>query len=208
MRKILFILVLLHYGCSNASHCGLQVGDLLFQSGNGSLSRAIKEVTKGADGRSFSHVGMVAADSGGRLWVVEAAGGGVQLTPVDSFTRRGAVAAAGRVKEAYKPLIPDAVAFAVRQTGTPYDSAYLYSNGMYYCSELIYDAFLYANCGTPFFSLEPMTFKVPATGEFSAGWTAHYEKLHIPVPEGEPGCNPGGLSRSEKIELWEFSADN
>jgi hypothetical protein len=206
MRYIFFILVLLHCGCSSTLSSGLQAGDLLFQSGSGGLSSAIREVTTGANGRGFSHVGMVAPDSSGRLWVVEAAGKGVQLTPIDSFMQRGGIAAVGRVKDAYRTLIPDAVAFAVRQAGTPYDSEYLYGNGKYYCSELVYDAFLFANGGAPFFALTPMTFKIPSTGEFSEGWVAHYKKLNMPVPEGEPGCNPGGLSRSEKIALRAFSA--
>jgi hypothetical protein len=207
MRYIFFIFVLLlHYGCRNASNLELQAGDLLFQSKSGGLSSAIKEVTKGANGHSFSHVGMVVPDSSGDLWVVEAAGKDVRLTPIDSFIQRGGIAAVGRVKDAHKALIPDAVAFAVRQVGTPYDSLYLYGNGMYYCSELVYDAFLFANNGAPFFALAPMTFKIPATGEFSEGWVAHYKKLNMPVPEGELGCNPGGLSRSEKIALRAFSA--
>lgn len=197
----LLSLVLLLYGCSSTPDYALQAGDLLFQDNSGGLSGAIKEVTKGANGRSFSHVGMVVPDSCGGLWVVEAAGRGVRLTPIDSFAARGAIAAVGRVKEEHRPLIPEAVAFALRQIGTPYDSFYLYDNGKYYCSELIYDAFLFANGGAPFFSLEPMTFKVAATGEFPEEWVEHYRRLNAPIPEGELGCNPSGLSRSEKIEL-------
>ncbi|MDR0566498.1 MAG: hypothetical protein LBG47_05625 [Prevotellaceae bacterium] len=203
MRNILFILALLHYGCRSASSLELQAGDLLFQSGSGGLSSAITEVTTGAGGRSFSHVGMVATYSSGGWWVVEAAGKGVRLTPIDSFVQRGGIAAVGRLKEEYRALIPEAVAFAVRQTGAPYDSEYRYGNGKYYCSELVYDAFLFANRGAPVFELAPMTFKTPATGELSEAWVAHYQKLGVPIPEGELGCNPGGLSRSEKIALRE-----
>ena len=46
-----------------------------------------------------------------------------------------------------------------------------------------------------------MTFKNPQTGEFLAGWVDHYKKLGIPVPEGEPGCNPNGMAASDKIEM-------
>ncbi|MDR0711480.1 MAG: hypothetical protein LBF67_03920 [Prevotellaceae bacterium] len=202
MRYIFVILALLHYRCSSAPSREVQAGDLLFQSNSGGLSDAIGEVTKSAKGYSFSHVGMAVPDSSGRLWVVEAAGKDVHLTSIDSFVRRGNVAMIGRVKEAYKSLIPAATAFALRQIGTPYDSSYLYGNGKYYCSELIYDAFLFANQGAPFFFLDSMTFKT-ATGELSEAWVAHYKKLNMPVPEGKPGCNPGGLSRSEKIEVGE-----
>jgi hypothetical protein len=204
MRRAFFILALLHCSCSSVPSREVQVGDLLFQTSSGGLSSAIGEVTKSVNGYSFTHVGMVVSDSSGCLWVVEAAGKDVHLTSIDSFIRRGNITMLGRVKEAYRALIPAAVAFALRQAGTPYDSAYLYGNGKYYCSELIYDAFLFANQGTPFFSLAPMTFKA-TTGELLEEWAAHYKKLNMPVPEGKPGCNPGGLSRSEKIEVGDLS---
>jgi hypothetical protein len=45
-----------------------------------------------------------------------------------------------------------------------------------------------------------MTFKDPETGKFLPGWIKHYQKLGIPVPEGEPGCNPNGLASSDKLK--------
>ena len=51
------------------------------------------------------------------------------------------------------------------------------------------------------FELNPMTFIDPATGEFDKTWIAHYRKLGIPIPEGEPGCNPNGLAASDKLEF-------
>ncbi|MDR2802579.1 MAG: hypothetical protein LBB31_05100 [Prevotellaceae bacterium] len=206
-KKNFFLLLLSLYflfSCGHGGDVALQAGDLLFQSGKNGLSGAIEAVTEGRDGYHFSHVGMLVPDSSGRLWVIEAIGNGVQLTPVDTFLQRGARVALGRVKDEYKPLLPAAMAFAVQQTGTPYDEEYLYGNGKYYCSELIYDAFLAANNHVPFFTLEPMTFKSPATGAFLEEWIQHYQKLNIPVPESELGCNPGGLSRSEKIEIKNF----
>lgn len=187
--------------CGDGGGDALQAGDLLFQSGKGGLSNAIEAVTEGAGGYNFSHVGMLVPDSSGCLRVIEAVSDGVQLTPVDTFLRRSARVALGRVKDGYKPLLPAAIAFALRQTGKPYDEEYIYGNGKYYCSELIYDAFLVANNHIPFFTLEPMTFKSPATGAFLEEWVQHYQQLNRPVPEGELGCNPGGLSRSGKIEI-------
>ena len=177
-----------------------QAGDLLFQSLDSEFGGAIEAVTESAGRYSFSHVGMLAPDSAGGLQVVEAIGCDVRLTPLDSFLRRSAVTVAARVKADYRRLTPAAIAFAVRQIGTPYDEAYLYDNGRYYCSELIYDAFLYANDGRPFFTLEPMTFKAPGVDSFPTVWVRHYEALGMPIPEGQPGCNPGGLSRSDKLE--------
>jgi hypothetical protein len=203
MRYILYIGLLLSCAaCRQEVERGeLQAGDLLFQSTRGDLGGAIEEVTQGVNGNNFSHVGMLVPDSSGGLQVIEAFGDRVQLTSLDSFLRRGTSTIAARVKDEYRPLLPAAIAFAIRQTGVPYDDAYLYDNGKYYCSELIYDAFLFANHGQPFFILEPMTFKSSAAGEFPEEWVIHYQALGIPIPEGEPGCNPGGLSRSDKITI-------
>jgi hypothetical protein len=75
------------------------------------------------------------------------------------------------------------------------------NNGAYYCSELLYDAFLDANGGRPVFELQAMTFRDPATGETSAVWAAYFAKRREPVPEGEPGLNPGGMSTSPVLTI-------
>jgi hypothetical protein len=46
-----------------------------------------------------------------------------------------------------------------------------------------------------------MTFKDPATKEMFPVWVEYYENLKMPIPEDELGCNPGGISRSEKLEV-------
>ena len=205
MRYFFLILSLCSlFACGRGGDVTLQAGDLLFQSGKDGLSNAIEAVTEGVRGYNFSHVGMLVPDSSGRLWVIEAVSEGVQLTPVDTFLQRGTKVALGRVKDEYRALLPAAMAFAIQQTGKSYDEEYIYDNGKYYCSELIYDAFLVTNNHIPFFTLEPMTFKSPATGAFLEEWVQHYQKLNRPVPEGEPGCNPGGLSQSGKIEIKIF----
>jgi hypothetical protein len=44
-----------------------------------------------------------------------------------------------------------------------------------------------------------MTFKKEGTDEILPYWIQYFEKLNTPVPEGMPGVNPTGLSRSEKL---------
>jgi len=83
----------------------------------------------------------------------------------------------------------------------PYDDEYVYNNGAYYCSELIYDAFMFANNGTPFFRLFPMTYKQPGTNDYFPAWVEYYKQICKPIPEGQPGCNPGGISVSDTIEI-------
>lgn len=180
----------------------LQTGDLIFQDLDcGEMCDAIEAVTQGYDGKHFSHMGLVKRN-GNQVMVIEAIGKGVQMIPLDSFSKRTQNKMyIGRVKKAYAAMVPKAVAFAVKQLGTPYDDAFIYNNGKYYCSELIYDAFRNANKGKPFFRLEPMTFKQPGSEAYFPVWIKYYRQLGAEIPEGKPGCNPGGLSRSEKITI-------
>jgi len=50
-----------------------------------------------------------------------------------------------------------------------------------------------------FFETPDMTFKKEGTDEILPYWLDYFEKRNLPVPEGKPGINPTGLSRSEKL---------
>lgn len=180
----------------------LKTGDLLFQNLDcGPLCDAIEEVTDGYLGNDFSHIGLVYI-KGDSTFVIEAIGADVHLTPLNSFASRyGNKVFAGRVKSPYEKIATQAVSTALTYIGTPYDDVFLYDNGKYYCSEMIYDAFKKANGGKPFFTLEPMTFRPPGKKEYYPVWISYYEKLNAPIPQGEPGINPGGISRSSKITI-------
>jgi len=180
----------------------LQDGDLIFQDMDcGPLCDAIEAVTEGYNGNDFSHMGMV-VHRNDSLYIIEAAGSAVRLTTLEKFSKNTSkLMPVARLKEQYRLLVPDAIHFAVKQLGVPYDDEYVYDNGSYYCSELIYDAFLFANAGKPFFELFPMTYKQPGTEEFFPAWTEYYAAIGKAIPEGLPGCNPGGISTSGKIEI-------
>lgn len=98
-------------------------------------------------------------------------------------------------------MIPDAIREAFTHVGKAYDHGYVLNNDTYYCSELIYEILLRANQGEAVFPLNEMTFRSPVTGEFTEGWIRHFEELGMPVPEEEPGINPGAMSRSEVIDM-------
>lgn len=108
---------------------------------------------------------------------------------------------AGRLKKPYRRRIPEALRVARGFKGLPYDSVFTIRNDAFYCSELVYEAFREANGGTPLFPLSPMTFNDPGTGQPFPAWTAYYQKLDVPIPEGAPGLNPGGISRSDVIQI-------
>lgn len=199
MRILLFLLFALS---AFAQQPELKDGDLLFQDMDcGPLCDAIEAVTEGYGSNDFSHMGMV-YHRNDTIYIIEAAGSAVRLTPLEKFrTYTNKPMLVGRLKTPHTELIPAAIAFSLKQVGVPYDDEYVYDNGSYYCSELIYDAFLFANGGRPFFTLYPMTYKQPGTDDFFPAWTEYYKKLGKRIPEGLPGCNPGGISVSEKIEI-------
>ncbi|WP_245895649.1 YiiX/YebB-like N1pC/P60 family cysteine hydrolase [Flavobacterium album] len=180
----------------------LKDGDLIFQDMDcGPLCDAIEAVTEGYKGKDFSHMGMVYFRNDS-LYIIEAAGSSVRLTTLKKFSQNTSKEMpVFRLKEKYRKLIPAAVAFSLQQIGVPYDEEYVYDNGAYYCSELIYDAFMFANGGKPFFQMTPMTYKQPGTNEFFRAWVEYYKSIGKPIPEGLPGCNPGGMSVSDKIEI-------
>lgn len=185
-------------------HVVLKDGDLIFQDLDcGPLCDAIEQVTVSARGRHFSHIGLVCRD-GDSVFVLEAIGKAVRITSLEQFTNRTTnPMLIGRVKSKYKGLVRPAITFARQQIGVPYDDAFIYDNGKYYCSELIYDAFRQANHGKDFFVLQPMTFRQPGSTAFFPAWISYYEKLGVAIPEAAPGINPGGISTSDKIDILE-----
>lgn len=200
IKYFLTVIVSIVLTISAQAQVKLNSGDLLFQNIDcGPLCDAIEQVTNGKDSLKFSHIGMVylKADS---VYVIEAIGKAVVLTPYVQFKSRTTNKLyLGRLKSVYQPLIDSAIYFALNKLGTPYDEAFLYNNKKYYCSELIYDAFKAANKNEAIFILEPMTFKLPNSNTYFKAWVDYYKKLGIEIPEGKPGINPAGISRSNKL---------
>lgn len=182
-----------------------QTGDLLFQDLDcGDLCDAIEAVTPALDKKHFSHMGLVYI-VGDSSYVIEAIGKDVHLTSLNNFLLRqtdingNPKVVVGRLKLAFQKLNSRALGFALKQIGKPYDSDFIYDNGKYYCSELIYDAYQEANNGLPFFNLYPMTFKDPATGKTFPAWKEYYKKIGKKIPEGKRGCNPGSIAISDNV---------
>ena len=186
----------------SAQNQKLENGDLLFININcGPMCDAINAVTEGFENNDFNHMGMVITENN-EYFVYEAIGKAVVKTPLKTFvsyTKEPIYI--GKLKDEYQYLIPDAIVFSEKQIGVPYDNDFIYNNEKYYCSELIYDAFLLANNNKPFFKLFPMTYKEPNSDNFFPIWIEHFDKQNIEIPEGKPGCNPGGMNLDEKIDI-------
>ena len=186
----------------------LQHGDLLFCVASASrdgIAEAIVSVTEGVDLQRVSHVAIVCKEADGNLYALEASGKhGVWLTPIDSFMVHCDHSADG------KPLVllgrlkdTSNVAASVQKAktyiGRPYDFQYLPSDSAIYCSELIHYSYFTAT-GEELFPQVPMSFH-DSSGLVTPFWKEYYKRWNMAVPEGLPGTNPGGISRSDKIEI-------
>lgn len=182
----------------------LKPGDLLFQDLDcGPLCDAIESVTEGYRGANFSHVAMVLANEEEGIKVFEAIGGKVRESKLADFLKRSQDAEGnpkvmvGRVKD--QSIRERAIDEIVKYEGKAYDDVFLIENDSYYCSELLY--FSYLENQEPIFKLYPMTFKKAGSDDFDPAWIEYYQKLGVDIPEGKPGLNPGGISRSPHVEM-------
>ena len=199
------VLFFLNYLVS--SPFNFQEGDLVFQDSDcGPFCVAIEKVTFGYKGARLSHVGII-TKMDNQTFVLEAIGKGVVLTPIDEFLNRSLdedgnpKVLVGRVNKEFEGLIPDAITHMKTKLGRPYDDVFDINNNAFYCSELLYEGFKAANNKEDFFKLFPMTFKDPDTNELFDIWVDYFKDLDIVIPEGEPGLNPGGISRSSYISI-------
>lgn len=206
--KILLLTILSFAMQPDTTVFELKNGDLIFQeSYSGEMSNAIKDVTSSINEYRFTHVGIVYIDANNSIYVIEATHPCVKVTPLKEYLypedRKGFYpkSVVARLKPKYQHLIPKALENAFTHIGKEYDDGFVLNNDKYYCSELIYDILLEANNGEPVFPLNIMTFKSPGSNEISKGWKKHFDELNLPVPEGEPGINPGAMSKSDVIDI-------
>lgn len=180
-------------------------GDLLFTQ-IGSDQNAISAVTEGYRGARVNHVGIALKNPRG-TFILEAFYPEVRVTHIDVFLRRSNDQAGnprfmvGRLLDNHHHLIKPAINFGLSKRDTPYDTLYLTDEGALYCSELLVDMFKAANNGTPFFPERPMSFRDKITGEILPAWVEYYAKFGMKVPEGEPGSNPGDISKDPSLRI-------
>ena len=217
MRKLYFIFFICFTSCNSSDNNDfqLQIGDILFQDLDSSpLCDAIEIVTTGYNNNNFSHIGII-VELGDpncinsnyiyedNIRVLEAIPNKVTTTRLDSFLNRSKDSnempkvIVGRLKKRYQYSILDAVNFLKSKIGVEYDHYFIKDNNMYYCSELIYEAFEKDSV----FRLYPMTFADPITNNTMNLWQEYYNELETKIPEGEPGINPGIMSISENIKI-------
>jgi len=178
----------------------LHQGDLVFcRVTSSALSQAIDKSTQTSTQTHFDHVGIVeiAADT---IWILHAAPQkGVCREPLASFMAGDSNhvdLTIYRLKIKNRQVVTSALILARKYLGLPYKYSYRLKDPGFYCSEFIYSVFKPDSV----FLLKPMSFKDSNSGAFLPTWVLHYQKLGIDIPEGELGCNPNGLTSSEKLE--------
>jgi hypothetical protein len=88
---------------------------------------------------------------------------------------------------------------ALQYVGRPYDDVFLYDNRAIYCSELVQFSYVDDN-GKRIFDAIPMSFH-DSEGHITAYWLDFYKKRGMEVPEGQPGTNPGEMSRRTDVRI-------
>ena len=200
MKKTLFLwlTLLLSAVCVSAQRLerialgSLCEGDLLFcaqKKGNN-----ITDVTQGVGGMKIDHVAIFHRQ-GGRTFALEAIHSGVGLTPTDSFMARREAVLAARLRDTLG--VARSVERALGFIGRPYDFNFMPDDSAFYCSELVQKCYRDSR-GELVFKPIPMSFH-DKSGRITPYWHDYYARQGLQVPEGEPGSNPGDLSRSAAI---------
>ena len=143
----------------------------------------------------------------GHADIIEAIGTKVQLTPLKTFLQRSIDTQGkprvmvGRLKMQYQKLIPNAVDAALSWQGLPYNASFTPDNHMrkFYCSQLVADAFQSSNHSVTFFKINRMNFE--KNGHILPAWKMYFKEIHQMAPQGQPGTNPGMMSRSDKLTI-------
>ena len=176
----------------------LREGDLLFCCSD--TANAITSVTTGQQDLPIDHVAIVHYIGGEQLglpYVIEAVKPTVCLTPLDTFLCENGRVLQGRVNADCD--IAASIKRCLMLVGKPYDDLYLQGDSAVYCSELVQMCFIDPS-GKLVFDPVTMSFH-DATGQVTDYWRVFYQARGMTVPEGEPGSNPGELSRREQVTI-------
>jgi len=182
-----------------------QEGDIFFQDLDcGPPCDAIEAVTQGYMGSNLSHCAII-SEVGPNLKttiLIEAIGENVAEVTLEEFLIRSNKVLVGRLKKEHSELIPIALEHIKNNLiGKPYDFIFDISDDTYYCSEIIYEGLQVADNNQQIMQLNPMTFNKPGTNAPFIHWVDYYAELKHDIPEGELGLNPGGMSKSNGLDI-------
>lgn len=200
MKNIIFIIISIISLCScSINKITLQNGDFIFvEAETKNLSGAISRVTKNNHTKiSFDHIAMVEINNNNTFVIESIPKKGSHKQSLKSYLKehKSKKLYIYRLKKEYAHCIDNAISSANQMLRKPYNYTYIPNENEYYCSDFVERA--YRKCNI--FELQPMSFINPTTGKTDEYWIQYYNKLHTTIPEGKLGCNPNGLSQSNKI---------
>lgn len=175
----------------------LREGDLLFCCAD--TANAITAVTSGVEDLPIDHVAVFHRIGGeeGVPYVIEAVKPAVRLTSLETFLNNNPHVVVGRVNADF--YIHRSVRRCLAMIGKPYDDLYLPGDSAIYCSELVQLNYRSVS-NQPIFQPIPMSFH-DETGKVTDYWLDFYSQRGLTVPEGQPGTNPGELSRRPQVTI-------
>lgn len=134
-KTVAILLMLIAFGwlySQSGNHSELKEGDVVFQISKSKQSPLIAAAT----GSQWTHCGVIVMKKG-EPYVLEASSV-VKLTPWEQWKRRGKGGITSMKRYTDKPV---KIRYS-QYLGKPYDLAFKFDNGKWYCSELVYDIYL------------------------------------------------------------------
>ena len=134
-KTVAILLVLVAFGwlySQSGNHSELKEGDVVFQISKSKQSPLIAAAT----GSQWTHCGVIVMKKG-EPYVLEASSV-VKLTPWEQWKWRGKGGITSMKRYTDKPV---KIRYS-QYLGKPYDLAFKFDNGKWYCSELVYDIYL------------------------------------------------------------------
>lgn len=134
-KAIAILLMLIAFGwlySQSGNHSELKEGDVVFQISKSKQSPLIAAAT----GSQWTHCGVIVMKKG-EPYVLEASSV-VKLTPWEQWKQRGKGGIISMKRYTDKPV---KIRYS-QYLGKPYDLAFKFDNGKWYCSELVYDIYL------------------------------------------------------------------
>lgn len=208
MRSLLYIGILFSTVACGPNDYRTCPGDLLFEAGGATeMTGAITAATGREGTPNFSHVGIAIGQERADSVIEATTEGGVRIVSLEEFLSRAAKIGGRPAVVAMRLKDTTGIGSAIRQArkflGQPYDYSYRPDNGRMYCSELVWESYRTAD-GRHLFRAQPMRFRA-ADGTMPKFWTALFERLGEPVPEGVPGTNPNDMAQEEclrEVHRW------
>lgn len=209
MKHLLTLIITLSMTLQLTAQRTLRHGDLLFNVADtasaSEFARGIVASTQGIDKAQVSHVAIVCKERGS-FYVLEATSKhGVWMCPLSQYLDNADKDADGNPMVFAGRVTGDvdlkaSVRNAKEYIGRPYDFTFDPSDDEMYCSELVQKSYVDRH-GNLIFNPIPMSFH-DDEGRILPYWIDYYLRRDLDVPEGEPGSNPGALSRDMRVKIF------